>query len=135
MWDISHYNKIIKELKECVMKNFDVIAYTKLDGTVPVNEFLYTLSEKMRAKILKEFDMLADYGNELREPYTKYVGDGIFELRVKSGSDISRVMYFFYVGKRIILTNGFIKKTNKTPKCEIELARKYRRDYLSREEQ
>lgn len=116
------------------MKNFDVIAYTKLDGTVPVNEFLYALSEKMRAKVLKEFDMLADYGNELREPYTKHVGDGIFELRVKSGSDISRVMYFFYVGKRIILTNGFIKKTNKTPKCEIELAQKYRQDYLNREE-
>lgn len=117
------------------MKNFDVIAYTKLDGTVPVNEFLYTLSEKMRAKVLREFDMLADYGNELREPYTKYIGDGIFELRVKAGSDISRVMYFFYIGKRIILTNGFIKKTNKTPKCEIELAQKYRRDYLNREEQ
>ena len=117
------------------MKNFDVIAYTKLDGTVPVNEFLYTLSEKMRAKMLKEFDMLADYGNELREPYTKCIGDGIFELRVKSGSDISRVMYFFYVGKRIILTNGFIKKTSKTPKCEIELAQKYMQDYLNREEQ
>ena len=77
-------------------------------------------------------DMLADYGNELREPYTKCIGDGIFELRIKSGSDISRVIYFFYVGKRIILTNGFIKKTNKTPKCEIELAQKYRQDYLNR---
>lgn len=65
----------------------------------------------------------------------KCIGEGIFELRVKSGSDVSQVMYFFYVGKRIILTNGFIKKTDKTPKCEIELAQKYRQDYLSREEQ
>lgn len=116
------------------MKNFDVIAYTKLDGDVPVNDFLYTLSEKMRAKTLKEFDMLADYGNELREPYTKCIGDGIFELRIKSGSDISRVLYFFYFGKRIILTNGFAKKTSKTPKAAIELAQKYRQDYLNREE-
>lgn len=115
------------------MKKFDVIAYTKSDGTVPVNEFLYLLSEKMRAKTLKEFELLEDYGNELREPYTKHIRDGIFELRIKSGTDISRVMYFFYTGRRIVLTNGFIKKTNKTPEKEIALAQKYRHDYLVRE--
>lgn len=112
------------------MKNFDVIAYTKTDGTVPVNEFLYTLSDKMRAKMLKEFELLEEYGNELREPYTKHIENGIFELRVKLGSDISRTLYFFYIGKTIILTNGFIKKTQKTPKREIELAKKYRNDFL-----
>lgn len=116
------------------MKDFDVIVYTAKDGTVPVNEFLYTVSEKMRAKILKELELLADYGNELREPYTKHIEDGIFELRIKLGTDISRVMYFFYVEKRIILTNGFVKKTQKTPRNEIETAKKYRQDYLSREE-
>lgn len=50
------------------------------------------------------------------------------------GSDISRVMYFFVVGRKAILTNGFIKKTQKTPKEEIERAKRYRADYLSREE-
>ena len=49
-------------------------------------------------------------------------------------SDISRVMYFFVVGRKAILTNGFIKKTQKTPKEEIERAKRYRADYLSREE-
>ncbi len=117
------------------MRNFEVIAYTKKDGSVPVNEFLYTVSEKMRAKILKEFDLLADYGNELREPYTKHIEDGIFELRIKLGTDISRVMYFFYIEKRIILTNGFIKKRQKTPQNEIDIAKKYRQDYLERKEQ
>lgn len=115
------------------MKNFDVVAYERLDGTVPINEFLYSLSEKMRAKTLKEFDLLAEYGNDLREPYTKYISDGIFELRVKLGSDISRILYFFCVGKHIVLTNGFIKKGRKTPEKELELARKYRYDYLRRE--
>lgn len=131
MWDLSHYTINIGRHR---MKDFDVIVYTAKDGTVPVNEFLYTVSEKMRAKILKELELLADYGNELREPYTKHIEDGIFELRIKLGTDISRVMYFFYVEKRIILTNGFVKKTQKTPRNEIETAKKYRQDYLSREE-
>lgn len=115
------------------LNGFEVVAYTKKDGSVPVNEFLYTLSESMRAKALRSFDLLAEYGNELREPYSKHLGDGIFELRIKVGTDISRVMYFFYTGRRIILTNGFIKKRQKTPKNEWKLAKKYRQDYLKRE--
>lgn len=73
-------------------------------------------------------------GYELREPYSKHLSQGIFELRAKVGSDITRVMYFFYVDQHIILTNGFIKKTQKTPPKEIEKAKKYRADYLSRKE-
>lgn len=67
-------------------------------------------------------------------PYSEELQDGIFELRAKVGSDISRVLYFFMVGRKIILTNGFIKKTQKAPKSEIEKAKRYRDDYLSREE-
>ena len=62
----------------------------------------------------------------------KHLSEGIFELRAQAGSDISRVLYFFYVDQHIILTNGFIKKTQKTPPQEIERAKKYRADYLSR---
>ena len=58
--------------------------------------------------------------------------DGIFELRAKVGTDISRVLYFFLVGKKIILTNGFRKKTDKTPRDVIELAKKYRDDFIKR---
>ena len=49
------------------------------------------------------------------------------------GTNISRVLYFFVVGQKVILTNGFIKKTQKTPKKEITLAKKYREDYIERE--
>ena len=79
--------------------------------------------------------ILQDNGYELREPYSKHLSDGIFELRAKVGSDISRVLYFFYVDRHIILTNGFIKKTAKTPEREIERARKYRADYLRRRDE
>lgn len=60
-------------------------------------------------------------------PYSDHLVDGIFEIRAKVGSDIARVLYFFVIGKKIVLTNGFIKKTQKTPKNEIELAKKYRK--------
>ena len=57
---------------------------------------------------------------------------GIFELRAKVGTDISRVLYFFYYEGRIVLTHGFIKKTKKKQAGEIEKAKKYRRDYIER---
>lgn len=79
-------------------------------------------------------ELLAENGSALREPYSKHLVDGIFELRAKFGSDISRVFYFFVIGKRIVLTNGFIKKTQKTPKSEIELAKKYRNEFLNRKD-
>lgn len=86
----------------------------------------------MRAKMLRTIELLQHNGPELRELQSKPLNDGIFELRAKVGSDISRVLYFFIVGKRIILTNGFIKKTRKTPKAELDKAKRYREEYLSR---
>lgn len=67
-------------------------------------------------------------------PYSKHLVDGIFEVRAKVGTNTSRILYFFVIGSRIVLTNGFIKKTQKTPKNEIELAKKYRNEFLNREE-
>ena len=48
-------------------------------------------------------------------PLAKHLDDGIFELRTVQGNNITRILYFFVVGKTIVLTNGFIKKTQKTP--------------------
>ena len=78
--------------------------------------------------------MLEANGSELREPYSKPLGDGIFELRSQAGRDISRVLFFFLAGRKAVLTHGFIKKTQKTPPSEIEKARNYRREYLNRGE-
>lgn len=114
------------------MKEFEVVLFHKDNGESPVEEFIDTLEPKMQAKVLRTMELLKRNGLELREPYTKSLGRGIFELRAKHGTDISRVLYFFMEGQKIIFTNGFIKKTDKTPKQEIELARKYRREYKRR---
>ena len=116
------------------MQEFEIVFYKNDKGEKPVEDFLDSLSDKMRAKMLLSIRIVREKGYQTRMPYSEELEDGIFELRAKVGSDISRVLYFFVVGRKIILTNGFIKKTQKTPKSEIELAKKYRADYFSREE-
>ena len=96
------------------MAIFQLIVYEKTNGEVPVEEFLDSIDPKMRAKIYGLMEILQEKGNMLREPYSKHLDDGIYELRCKFGSDITRVLYFFYYDGKIVMTNGFVKKTQKT---------------------
>ena len=114
--------------------SFTVIAYEKENGEIPVEEFINSLDIKMRAKVYGMLSILQDKGNLLREPYSKHLEDGIFELRCKVGSNITRVLYFFYYEGKIILTNGFVKKSQKTPQGEIKLAKERRADFIERME-
>lgn len=111
---------------------FDVEFYRLQNGTAPVETFLDSLNPKMRNKAVRSLELLEEFGNTLREPNSKAMGDGLFELRIKFSSDITRIFYFFYVENKIILTNGFVKKTPKTPPAQLELARKYKADYERR---
>ena len=112
--------------------NYEAIFYDLPDGTEPALDFIKSLDVKMRAKLERSINLLQQAGPELRLPYSEHLEDGIFEVRAKQGSNITRVLYFFFVGKKIILTNGFVKKTQKTPKNELTLAKKYRDEYISR---
>ena len=116
------------------MAEYTVVAYEKENGESPVEDFINRLDVKMRAKVYGLLSILQDKGNMLREPYSKHLDDGIFELRCKVGSNITRVLYFFYYEGTIVLTNGFVKKTQKTPPGEIALAKERRSDYIGRME-
>jgi phage-related protein len=123
---------ISREHKERKMDKFTVEFYEKENGDIPVEEFLDGLNIRMKTKLVGLIKILQEKGNLLREPYSKPLGDGIFELRCKVGNDISRVLYFFYYNGKIIMTNGFVKKTRKTPRAVIDRAKAYRDDYLER---
>ena len=122
------YNISEVKSKELV-KLFEVEYYEKSDGTYPAEEFILSQDIKMQTKLFRLLELLELKGNELREPYSKSLSDGIFEIRAIQGNNITRVLYFFVVDKKIILTNGFVKKAQKTPENEIVLAKKYRKDY------
>ena len=102
------------------MKNFKMIFYEAITGECPIEEFQDSLDKKMRVKLIGMLEIPEEKGNMLREPYSKSLGEGIFELRCKFGNDITRVLYFFIYERKIILTNGFINKTRKIPIEQIQ---------------
>lgn len=112
---------------------FTVEFYETESGQKPVLDFMLSLDPKLRAKMGALMELLAEKGNELRMPYTEHIDDGIFELRAIQGNNISRALLFFYAGQRIIITNGFIKKQQKTPAREIQLAKARRKDFYRME--
>ncbi len=116
------------------MPRIEVEFYRKPNGREPAREFLDSLDKRTRSRVSDMIMILADNGDSLREPFSKYLGDGLFELRVQTGGVRPRILFFFFVGRKAILTNGFLKKTQRTPRAEIERAKRYRDDYVNREE-
>ncbi len=117
-----------------MMSRIQAVFYDLPNGTYPAQEFIDSLDVKMQAKMLRTIMLLQENGTDLRMPYSEHLEEGIFELRAKVGSNISRVMYFFFDGSKAILTHGFIKKTQKTPASEINRALRYKKEYFSRKE-
>ena len=104
--------------------------YKKRNGDSPANDFLMRFDGKLYVKAISVIKLLEEKGHMLREPYSKKIDEHIFELHIIQGNDHERILYFFRE-HAAYLTNGFIKKTNKTPVEELIRARKYRQDYLS----
>lgn len=116
--------------------NRQVEYYKKENGKIPVLEYLLSLPPKMRAKAFSEIELLEKHGSDLREPYTKPIkGEkyrGLYELRIKFSSDISRIIYFTFRNNTFVLLHGFTKKTEKTPQGELERALRYKENYERR---
>lgn len=113
--------------------NYQVLFFEKESGECPVEDFINSLDVKMSAKIYRLLMMISESGPDLREPYSKHLTNGIFELRARVASDTTRILYFFFTGRQVIVTNGFVKKTNRTPREAINKAIRYREEYIKRE--
>lgn len=112
---------------------WEIDFYETENGVKCVESYLDSIKDKkLKAKIVRDIGLLREFGTDLREPYTDYIKDGIWELRTKQSNNIARTFYFTVSGKKIILLHGFVKKTNKTPKREIECAINNKNDYLRR---
>lgn len=76
------------------------------------------------ARFLRYAERMEIYGPDLGMPHTRAMGQGLFELRLKAGEGIARVLYCTLVGRRIVMLHQFIKKSEKTPRKELEIARR-----------
>lgn len=93
-------------------------------------DFFDKQSKKVKAKIVWTFELVEDLPR-VPEIYLKHIEntDGLYEIRVQHGSDIFRIFCFFDQGQLVVLANGFQKKTQKTPKKEIDLALTIKAEY------
>jgi len=112
---------------------YTILVYKTEKGENLLQEFLKTLDSKTRAKIEKYIELLSLEGPNLKRPYADYLESGIYELRVKFSPNNYRILYFFFFEKNIVLTHGFVKKTDSVPVKEIEKALKYKIDYEKRQ--
>lgn len=93
-------------------------------------DFYFNQKQKVKDKIIWTFKLIETI-QQIPDEYLKHLKgtDGLYEIRIQLGSDIFRIFCFFDEGKLIVIANGFQKKTNKTPKFEIEKALKIKREY------
>ncbi len=94
------------------------------------SDFFIKQRQKVKDKIIWTLDLIEQI-EKVPESYLKYLEatDKLFEIRVQSGNDIFRIFCFFDKGNLVVLANGFQKKTQKTPKQEIERALKIKKEY------
>jgi phage-related protein len=95
-------------------------------GTEPVREWLKSLSVVDR-RIVGADIATVEYGWPVGMPVCRSLGKGLWEVRSNITDGIARVIFFLHDGK-LVLLNGFVKKTQKTPDDEIELALKRKRE-------
>ncbi len=117
---------------------YKVEFYKDKDGKEPVKEYIIKLSEKNDKnsrinlnKIRDYVKFLSEYGTRAGEPYVKHLDGEIWELRPLR----NRILFFGYDGNRIILLSHFIKKTQKTPRREIDKAQRLMNNYTERSDE
>lgn len=103
--------------------------FAKIGDNVPMIDFLDSLNVRERAKVFAYIEKLIELKNtglNPKENLSKYLSDGIFEMRVSFENRIARTLYFYQLERKLIFSHGFVKKSQKTPLSEIERAKEIR---------
>lgn len=89
---------------------------------IPVYEWIDSLPDNARARILGRIELLEQFGHELRRPHADYLREGIWELRAKAGRLNLRILYGFHGADAVVLLSGLTKQEARIPDREINLA-------------
>ncbi|MFN9661364.1 MAG: type II toxin-antitoxin system RelE/ParE family toxin [Cyanobacteriota bacterium] len=111
--------------------NWEVVFYSLPSGKQPVLAWLAEQAPEVRAAFAHLFELLESHGTAVGEPHVKPLGKKLYELRVNGRDGTYRTLYFAARGRRFVMVHGFQKKTQKTPKAELEKAQKRMADFLS----
>ena len=113
--------------------DWQVVFYMDEEGNEPVKDFILAQPDGAIAEILHVFKLLREFNIKLGMPYVQKIDEsGIRELRIKHSSDLYRIFYFTYIGRRFVLLHAILKKGTKTPEADKKLAIKRMNDYKSR---
>lgn len=116
---------------------FEVIFYRDKNGKSEVEDYIRELAKKAATsktdrvnltKILSYLNSLSTYGTRVGQPVVKHISDDIWELRPLS----NRIFFFYWKDNKFVMLHHFIKKSQKTPKKEIEIAKQRYDDFLER---
>ena len=95
----------------------------KIDFYEGFEDQILGMPPKIQARILKLLELIEKHGANLGPPHTESMGNGLFEIRAKAREGIGRGLFCYLKGKHIVVLHAFVKKSQKTPKTELELAR------------
>lgn len=109
---------------------FQCVYFQTETGKIPVKDFIDELHKRTQHKYFAVVHLLECYGKKLPKPHVDSLRDDIFELRFVGVEGQIRILYFFYDMNKIVFTNAFIKKQQKTPHREIDLAIQRRKVYF-----
>ena len=108
--------------------------YLEADGSSPVQEFLDSLDVKTIVRFRWSMEQLRVRNVQAREPLVRHLEGDLWELREESKTNIYRIIYFFFVDRRIVFLHGFQKKTQRTPRRELETAQRRLEAFVARKE-
>lgn len=133
---LSRLSKL--DIQEAYQGNAIIEFYKSPNGNNPVKEFLDSLDAQLLEEINNGIAKLKIQGANAKYPLVDNLGNKIFELRIMvnkgKGNNWIRLLYFWMPGNKIVFTHGFMKKSNKTPPGDIEIAIKRRKEYLKNTE-
>ncbi len=111
------------------ISHWDADNYEKSNGKSPFLEFLNGLFANEKVMVDNDIERLENYGPTLGMPYIENLGDNVYTLRTRVGKVQIR-SFFFFVGQKIIFTNGIRGKSKKIPNNAIKKAIRYRKEYI-----
>jgi phage-related protein len=102
--------------------DWSIIFYTREDGSSPVVEFLESLDRQTHGRFVWSIEQLRLRNVQAREPLVRHIEGKLWELRRESQTNIYPLFYAFVSGRRILFLHGFQKKSQRTPRQEIDVA-------------